>query len=379
MAEAGSGQKTEKASPQKLRKAREQGQVARSRDVATAIGIVLTLRLLVWLLPHYLADFRQLFALALADLGGDGGLDNRWSMLFGDSMLLLFKLLLPLALIPLAIVIGSLLPGGWVFSSANLRPRFDKLSPAANLGRLLSAQHWTEVAKSLAKALLLGGLLYWVCASRLADFMALSALPFGPALHAGCGLLLDSVMQLAMIFVLFAFIDVPLQALLFLRGQRMSKQEIKEELKSSEGRPEVRNRIRQLQRALAQRSVRKAVPGADVVLVNPSHYSVALKYDEKRAEAPFVVAKGLDEMALFIRQVADEQGVEIVALPPLARAIYHSSQVNQQIPAPLYSAVAQVLSYVLQIKAFRSGRRRQAPTLPERLAIPSAFDPSPQS
>jgi flagellar biosynthetic protein FlhB len=172
------------------------------------------------------------------------------------------------------------------------------------------------------------------------------------------------------VFILFAAIDVPLQAFLFGQGQRMSKQEQKEEHKTNEGRPEVRQRIRQLQNQLARRSVRKTVPGADVVIVNPEHYAVALKYDSKRAEAPFVVAKGVDEMALYIRRVAAEHKIETLALPPLARAIYNTSQVQQQIPAQLYQAVSQVLNYVLQLNAFRDGRRQAPPRFPNEVAVP---------
>jgi flagellar biosynthetic protein FlhB len=183
-------------------------------------------------------------------------------------------------------------------------------------------------------------------------------------------MLFDSLMALVMVFVLFAVVDVPLQAFLFARNQRMSKQEVKEEHKSTEGRPEVRQRIRQLQHQLARRSVRKTVPTADVVIVNPEHYAVALKYDTKRAEAPFVVAKGVDEMALYIKRLALEHKVEVLALPPLARAIYNTSQVQQQIPAQLYQAVSQVLNYVLQLNAFRSGRRQAPPGFPNEVAVP---------
>ena len=151
----------------------------------------------------------------------------------------------------------------------------------------------------------------------------------------------------------------------------MSKQEVKEEYKSSEGKPEVKQRIRQIQQQLARRNVNKTVPGADVVIVNPEHYAVALKYDTNRAEAPFVVAKGVDEMALTIRQVAREHGIETLELPPLARAIYNTSQVQQQIPAQLYGAVSQVLNYVLQLNAFRSGRRQAPPRFPNEMVVPS--------
>jgi flagellar biosynthetic protein FlhB len=183
-------------------------------------------------------------------------------------------------------------------------------------------------------------------------------------------MLFDGLMSMVMVFVLFAAIDVPLQAFLFARNQRMSKQDIKEEHKSTEGRPEVRNRIRQLQHQLARRSVKKTVPGADVVIVNPEHYAVALKYDVQRAEAPFVVAKGVDEMALYIRRIANEHKVEVLTLPPLARAIYNTSQVQQQIPAQLYQAVSQVLNYVLQLNAFRTGRRQAPPRFPNEVAVP---------
>ena len=151
----------------------------------------------------------------------------------------------------------------------------------------------------------------------------------------------------------------------------MSKQELKEEHKSNEGKPEVKQRIRQLQHQLAQRSVRKSVPGADVVIVNPEHYAVALKYDTSRAEAPFVVAKGVDEMALYIKRIAREHDIETLSLPPLARAIYNTSQVQQQIPAQLYQAVSQVLNYVLQLNAFRAGRRQAPPRFPNEMVVPS--------
>jgi flagellar biosynthetic protein FlhB len=209
-----------------------------------------------------------------------------------------------------------------------------------------------------------------VCTSTVADHVRLQSLPLDEAMQAGANLLIEGVMALCIVFILFAVIDVPVQAFFFSRGQRMTKQEVKEEHKSNEGRPEVKSRIRQLQRQMAQRSVRKSVPTADVVLVNPEHYSVALKYDENRAEAPFVVAKGVDEMALFIRSIAKEHGIETVAIPPLARAIYRTSQVNQQIPMPLYQAVAHVLTYVLQLKAFRAGQRPRHPVLPMDLPIP---------
>lgn len=371
MAESSSGDKTEKPSAQKLRKAREQGQAARSKDLVTAVGIVASLYLLVWLMPGYLQDFRQIFHYSLAHLEGDGALDNAWSMLFLAAALLVLKLVAPFALMPLLLLLASLVPGGWVFSSENLLPKFSRLNPLANLGRLFGGKHLAGVVASVLKAALLSAVLWYLCTRTAADYLRLQGMALGDALAQGWDMALSGVFAMALVFVLFGLIDLPVQVFFFLRGQRMSKQDQKEEHKSNEGRPEVKQRIRQLQRQLSRRSVRSAVPTADVVIVNPEHYAVALKYDERRAQAPFVVAKGVDEMALFIREVAREHRVEVVSMPPLARAVYHTSQVHQQIPIPLYTAVALVLNYVLQLKAFKAGQRPHEPRPPTDVAVPT--------
>jgi flagellar biosynthetic protein FlhB len=369
MAES-AGEKTEKASAQKLRKARSEGQVVRSKDLATAIGVLVGLKLFVFLLPDYLQAFRALFALVFVPLGEAGALENALSLLFPAALALMIKLILPLLAVPLAIMIGALVPGGWVFAVDKLAPDFGKLLPSKNIGNLFSAKQLSTVGTSIAKALVLGVVLYQVSSGGIRSFVELQRMPFNDALLHGARLMLDGVMAMVMVFVLFAVLDVPLQAFLFARNQRMSKQEVKEEHKSTEGKPEVRQRIRQLQHQMARRSVRKTVPSADVVIVNPQHYAVALKYDAKRAEAPFVVAKGVDEMALYIRRLAQEHKIEVLALPPLARAIYNTSQVQQQIPAQLYQAVSQVLNYVLQLNAFRSGRRQAPPRFPNEVPVP---------
>ncbi|AKJ30377.1 EscU/YscU/HrcU family type III secretion system export apparatus switch protein [Caldimonas brevitalea] len=370
MAEAGNDDKTEKPSPQKLRKSREQGQVARSRDLATAVGLLVALKITVVLMPGWLDDFRSLFAQGFLDASGDGTLGNAWSNAFVTTMLLLMKMVLPLLAVPLAVLFASLVPGGWVLSGSNLSPKFERLSPMKNLGRLFSGRHASEFGMSLLKAGVLIAVLYHVGTSTVEEHLRAQAMPMAQAVPHAVNVALDGVMALAGVFIAFALLDLPLQSFFFLRGQRMSKRELKEEHKTSEGRPEVRQRIRQLQQQMARRSVRKTVPTADVVVVNPEHYAVALKYDENRAQAPFLVAKGVDEMAFYIRQVAAEHGVEVVSMPPLARAIYNTSQVHQQIPASLYKAVAHVLGYVLQLKAFKAGQRRAQPVLATDLDVP---------
>ena len=373
MADDTGGDKSEKASAQKLKKAREQGQVVRSKDLATAVGILASLKLFVLLLPGYLESFRSLFRLVYAPLGAAGSIENAMSVVWGGAAVLLVKMVLPLLGVPLAVVAASLVPGGWVVSTNNLMPKFDRFSPVKNLGQLASGKHWTQFATSLAKAALLALVLVHVVRSALSAWVDLQRMPLSDALLHGAGMMFDGLMALVAVFVLFALIDVPLQAFMFARNQRMSKQEVKEEYKSTEGKPEIRARIRQLQQQMARRNVNKTVPTADVVIVNPEHYAVALKYDTKRAEAPYVVAKGIDEMALYIRQVAAKHRIETIAVPPLARAIYNTSQVQQQIPAALYQAVSQVLNYVLQLNAFRAGRRQAAPRFPSDVAVPAAL------
>lgn len=365
------GDKTEKASQQKLRKAREEGQVVRSRDLATAIGILVSLKLFSMMLPSYLDSFRSLFGLVFIPLGADGAIENLSSTIFTSSMWLLITMVLPLLGVPFAVVLSSLIPGGWVISTKNMEPKMSRLSPAKNLGNLLTAKHGIGVATSVGKAIVLGWVLVHVSRSSMSAFVELQKMPLSAALPAGASLMLDGLMAMCMVFVMFAVLDVPVQAFLFARNQRMSKHDQKEEHKSSEGKPEVRQRIRQLQQQMARRSVNKTVPTADVVIVNPEHYAVALKYDAGRAEAPFVVAKGVDEMALYIRQIARKHNIETLELPPLARAIYNTSQVQQQIPAQLYQAVSQVLNYVLQLNAFRAGRRTAPPRFPNEVVVPS--------
>jgi flagellar biosynthetic protein FlhB len=373
MADDSGGDKSEKASQQKLKKSRQEGQVVRSRDLSTAIGILVSLKLFAWLLPTYVTEFREIFQQSFAPLEGEGALDNVMSTVFLSSAMLLLKMIVPLFTVPLFVVLGAMVPGGWVASAKNLEPKFERLSPMSNIGRLFSGKHGFELALSVGKSAVLAWVLVHVARSSVNEYTRLQGLPLNEAIGLGGNFMMDGLMSLVAVFVMFAIIDVPAQAFFYAKQQRMSKQELKEEHKSNEGRPEVRARIRQLQRALAQRSARKSVPGADVVIVNPEHYAVALKYDDQRAEAPFVVAKGVDELALYIRQVATENGVEVLPLPPLARAIYNTSQVNQQIPVQLYQAVSMVLHYVLQMKAFRDGRRKAEPDFPDQISVPTAM------
>jgi len=339
--------------------------------LSTAIGILVSLKMFSLMLPTYLESFRSLFRLVFVPLGETGAMENAMSVVFLAAAALFVKMVLPLAVVPFAIVLSGMVPGGLIFSSKNMMPKAERLSPMKNLGNLVSQKHLVGFAVSVAKAAVLGFVLVHVTRSSVSAYVDLQRLPLGDAIVHGGSMMFDALFALVAVFVIFAVLDVPIQAFQFAKNQRMSKQDQKDEHKTSEGKPEVKQRIRQLQRQLAQRSVNKTVPTADVVIVNPEHYAVALKYDANRAEAPFVVAKGVDEMALYIKGVAAKHKIETVSLPPLARAIYNTSQVQQQIPAQLYQAVSQVLNYVLQLNAFRDGRRQAPPRLPIDVAVPS--------
>lgn len=376
MADKGSDDKSEQATEHKLRKTREEGQVARSRDLATAVGLVATLQVTTLFLPDYLRQFQRLFERGFADVSAGPTLDGSLGMLWGDAAWLFMQMCGPLFITPLLVGSASLVPGGWLFSSKNLEPKFSRLNPLSNLAKFFQAKHYGDLLMSILKVTAVGAVVYAYSKANMGRFASLPGMSLDGAVREGTALLLSGVMAIVMVFILLALLDVPLQRFFFLHGQRMSKQEVKEETKSNEGRPEIKSRMRQIQQQLARRSVRAAVPQADAILVNPEHYAVAVRYDSARAEAPFVLAKGVDEMAHYIRQIALAHGVEVVSAPPLARAIYHTSQVNQQIPSTLYRSVAQVLHYVLQIKAFRQGQRPSRPELPRLEDVPrSLSDP----
>lgn len=373
MSEQNSGQeKTEEASAHKLKKSKDDGQVARSKDLSTTISLIATLFILKFSAGLFLEVLSDSFRLSYIQFGqSEIGLDDLDTLL-GYNMLVFIKLLSPLLLTSVLVVALSLVPGGWVFSAKNFAPKLSKLNPITGLGRIFSAQNWSELLKSILKVLVLLGVGYVLVRAALPELIALQRSSVFEAISAALNLTFNLTLCLMLIFVVFSFIDIPLQRYFFLKKLRMTKQERKEEHKNQEGRPEVKARIKQLQRQMLQRQISKVIKNADVIIVNPTHYAVALKYDTKKATAPFVLAKGVDETALYMRQMAQKHQLEVVEIPPLARAIYFTTQINQQIPAPLYTAVAHVLTYILQLKAWRQGRRSK-PELASNLPIPDSL------
>jgi flagellar biosynthetic protein FlhB len=262
------------------------------------------------------------------------------------------------------VLLASVALGGWNFSLQALVPDFTRLSPLAGVIRLFGLRGATELGKALLKCVVVGGVCAAIVSWTFHDIFALAYMEPRAALGRGAGLVGWAFVWLCASLVLVAIVDVPLQLFQFKQGLRMTRQELRDEAKESEGRPEVKQRLRRIQQTLARRRMIHKVPTADVVLVNPTHFAVALKYDPKNMRAPRVLAKGVDLVALNIRRIAEEHRVPIFESPKLARALYRSTDLDAEIPAGLYVAVAQVLSYIFRVRILN-------PTAAARMARPN--------
>ncbi len=345
-------ERTERATPKRLEEARRKGQVPRSRELATALMLLAAAGMLLVGGPQL---GRELAALMEAGLRGDpAALADPTALLahLGQAVGRGFLAVAPLlGLLALAAVVGTVAVGGFNYSAQALQPRWSKLDPIKGLQRILSWRGLVELGKALLKLALVAWVTWWVLQWEASALLALGNLPTGAALAEAGRLLAWAFLALSASLLLVAVVDVPYQLWSHQRQLRMTRQEVKEEHKQTEGSPEVRARIRRLQMEQAQRRMMAEVPKADVVITNPTHYAVALRYDERRMAAPVVVAKGTDLVALHIRRIAREHGVPQVHSPVLARALYYSTELERPIPVGLYRAVAQVLAYVWQLRA----------------------------
>ena len=263
----------------------------------------------------------------------------------------------------LLVLLSSVLLGGWNFSAQALMPDFARMSPLAGFKRLFGLHGVSELGKALLKCVLVSGVCTAVVFWIFRDVMALGYMAPRAAVGRGAGLLASAFVWLCASLGLVAAVDVPLQMFQFKRDLRMTRQELRDESKDSDGRPEVKQRIRQLQQTIARRRMMHKVPAADVIIVNPTHFAVAVKYDPKNMRAPRVLAKGVDLVAQRIRSIAEEHRIPVFESPKLARALYRSTDLNKEIPTGLYMAVAQVLSYIFRIRTLN-------PTLAARVARP---------
>lgn len=365
-------EKTEEASAQKLRKSRNDGQVTRSKDLSTTVSLIATLLILKLVFTSYYQGLEESFRISFLNFHSSEITQEDLGLILSHNLLLFVKILMPLLLASVLVVVFSLIPGGWIFVAKNFYPKFSKLNPITGLGRIVSKQNWVELLKSIIKIAVLIAVAWMLISDAIPQLIALQRTSLPTAIGTAFSMVFNILLALMAVFVVFSAIDVPIQKYFHLKKLRMTKQERKEEHKNQEGRPEVKARIKQIQRQISQRQISKVIKDADAVIVNPQHYAVAIKYDTKKAQAPYVIAKGVDEMALYIRKMASANKLEVLEIPPLARAIYFTTQVNQQIPAPLYAAVAHVLTYILQLKAYKSGMRAK-PQLPNNLPIPESM------
>ena len=264
--------------------------------------------------------------------------------------------LLPFAVVLIAATVGgAALIGGWSFSAKAMAFKGERLNPLKGIKRIFSPNSLNELIKAIAKFLLVATAAVtwlWFCRHEV---LSLGLLPVGSAIVAGLKLCGQSFVVISATLIAIAAADVPFQLWSYGRKLRMTRQEIKDEYKDTEGRPEVKSRIRSLQQQVAMRRMMEEVPDADVVITNPTHYAVAIRYVDGDMRAPKVIAKGRDFLAARIREIADEHQVPLFSAPPLARALYSSTRLGQEIPAALYTAVAQILAYVYQVRDMRPG------------------------
>ena len=376
MSEESDLEKTEPASPRRLEKAREEGQVVRSRELATFIMLMTGVAGL-WTLGGVLGRtldtvMRQSLRFEPATAFDTSRMLSRFASVIWESLLAFLPLLL---LFGVAALIAPLLTGGLTFSTKALAPNFGRMSPLSGLGRMFSMHSLAELFKAIAKSLLVGSVGAWVVWHRLPDAIALMNAPVQEALLHMLDMVLRCCLPVVLSLLVVAAIDVPWQFWEHFKKLRMSKEEVKQEFKESEGDPHIKGRIRQQQRAMARRRMMAEVPKADVVVTNPTHFAVALRYEEGRMGAPRVVAKGTDEVAARIRELAAEHRVPLMSAPPLARALHRHVELNQEIPAGLYTAVAEVLAWVYQLKHwhYSQGPQPSAPSdllVPDELAVP---------
>jgi len=375
MAEESDLEKTEAASPRRLEKAREEGQIARSRELGTFMMLAAGVGA-IWAGGSSL--YRSLSGVLRNGLGFDqrvvadpGVMVERAVDGFGQILLVLLPIF---GLLAVVAVLSSVLLGGIVISGKPLQFNFSKLSPVSGLKRMFSSQTVVELIKALAKAALVGGVAVWVIWSYHDDMLSLMHVAPSAALTKALTLVAMCCAFIVSSLLIVVLLDVPWQIWSHLKKLRMSKEDVRQEHKESEGDPHVKARIRQQQRQAARRRMMSEVPKADVVVTNPTHYAVALKYDEDKHGAPRVLAKGTGLIAAKIRELAAEHRIPTLEAPPLARALHQHVELGQEIPAELYTAVAEVLAWVFQLRSWRSGWGAE-PTAPTRLAVPAELDP----
>lgn len=352
MSEGSDQDKTEEPTARKLSKAREDGQVARSSELPAAVIVIGTFMMLLttgsWLVARLATIFANGFVFDRTTLNKPLLLPSH----FGEQILSSFVTVMPIMVFTVvAAIVASGVTGGYLFSLQAVAPKGSKLSLMSGLSRIFGAHAAVELGKAILKFTLVSGVLWWSMMSNMDKLIQMGQMGLEPALSAAGLMIMKSALWVALSLAVIALIDVPYQKYSFNKRMRMTKQEVKDEYKQMEGSPEVKAQIRRRQREMANSRMMQRVKDADVVITNPEHFAVALEYDPTGDGAPVMVAKGSDHMAALIREEAKAHGVYLFEAAPLARAIYFTTEVEQQVPEDLYHAVAQVIAYVFSLEA----------------------------
>ncbi|MUK36059.1 flagellar biosynthesis protein FlhB [Aliivibrio fischeri] len=354
MAESDGQERTEDATSKRLQQAKDKGQVARSKELASVSVLVCGAVALMWfgedVARALFSVMERFFSISREEIYDT----NKLLEIVGGALIaLVFPVFLILITLFVAALAGAAGLGGISFSSEAAMPKFSKMNPMSGIKRMFGMQSWVELLKSILKVSLVGGMAFYLIEGSKEDLFQLSLDTYPANIFHSLDILLNFILLISCTLLIVVAIDIPFQIWQHANQLKMTKQEVKDEYKETEGKPEVKGRIRMLQREMTQRRMMADVPSADVVVTNPEHYSVALRYDQSKDAAPIVVAKGGDHVAMKIREIAREHNIDILPAPPLARALYHSTELEQQIPDGLFAAVAQILAYIFQMKQYK--------------------------
>ncbi|MBQ8822641.1 MAG: flagellar biosynthesis protein FlhB [Lachnospiraceae bacterium] len=351
------GEKTEPATDKKLRDARKEGQVAKSREIANGLGLLALFLVLKFYAGYMGTSFLSLFSDMYNRMPSivtfwNGNMSwEEIELLCGQMFLQILLIILPILAVGFLIAfLSDVAQVKWLISTKPLMPKFNRLNPISGFKRIFSASSVVELIKSLAKIILIIIICYTYLDEQWQKVFLLYDMPLLQALQLLLQTVTDLGIRISLFYMVIAFADFAYQKIKFANDMKMTKQEVKEEYKSTEGSPEVKGKIRQRMREASQRRMMQNLPQADVVITNPTHYAVAIKYDPEVADAPIVIAKGEDYLAQKIKEVAREHNIEIVENKPLARMLYANVDIDQMVPPELYQAVAEVLAFVYKLK-----------------------------
>lgn len=371
MAEDTGQERTEQPTPRRIQQAREKGQVPTSRELNTMLMMLMAGSSILIIGPGIVDKFLDMFRRHL-NVSRENIFDiTAMPVMLQSAMIEALINLAPFfAVMIFAAVAGPVMMGGVTFSTKALSFKWDKLNPVTGMGRVFSKKGLVELVKALVKFLIIGTTAILFLYAQMDVYLGLGSEPLVQALPHMANLLIWSFLAIASVLVLIALVDVPFQIYDYTQQLKMTFQEIKDESKDTEGNPEIRGRIKRVQQELAQRRMMAEVPKADVIITNPDHYSVAIKYDQENMVAPILVAKGVDIIAMQIRTIAREHEIPILQAPPLARSLHHTTEIGAEIPAALYLAVAQVLAYIFKLRTDPRWHKRKKEHKLNDLPIP---------